>query len=78
MDKHLSNDDLLICKYATVTTDNFGMCVPACTLCDGIPCDQVLRFGDEACKYEPEEEDDNNKPYPWELPDEEYQRRFDR
>ena len=55
--KHITTDDLYMCKYATATTDNDGFTVPACTLCNGMGCEEVLRFADECCKYTPEAHD---------------------
>lgn len=59
MAKYLTDTDLYMCKHATTTTDKDGFCVPACTLCNGMACEMVLHYGDEGCKYEPEEPHEN-------------------
>lgn len=45
-----TDDKLYMCKYATAGEDKDGFTVPFCTLC-GLSCEDVLRYGDEGCKY---------------------------
>ena len=53
----ITDSDLYMCKYSTSKKDNCGCFVPYCTLSD-LPCDDVLRYADKACKYTKEEEKD--------------------
>ena len=53
---HITTDDLYMCKHCVASEDSYGMMIPACGLNYGLPCDDVLRYGDEGCKYEREEE----------------------
>lgn len=50
MTGYLTEADLYMCKYATAREDKDGFIVPYCKLC-GLSCDDVLRYGDEGCKY---------------------------
>ena len=44
----MTNDDIWKCKYVTAGEDKDGITVPCCTLC-GMPCEDVLRYGDDGC-----------------------------
>ena len=46
----MTDDELYLCKYASAGEDQDGFTVSYCTLCD-MPCDDVLRYGDDGCKY---------------------------
>ena len=46
----MTDDELYMCKYSTAGEDQDGFTVPFCTLSD-MPCDDVLRYGDEGCIY---------------------------
>ena len=50
MNQFFSEGDLWQCKYASAGEDKDGITVPWCTLQD-FPCEDVLRFADEACKF---------------------------
>ena len=43
--------ELYMCKYAGAGVDDDGYTIPWCTLND-LSCDNVLRYGDEGCKYQ--------------------------
>lgn len=47
----LTTDEMLMCKHATIGRDGDAFCVPACGLCDGMLCEDVMRMSD-ACEYE--------------------------
>ena len=47
---YLKDDDLWACKYVDAKEDDECFTVPHCSLC-GLPCDDVLRYGDEGCRY---------------------------
>lgn len=46
----MSEFELWMCKYAGAGEDKDGITIPWCTLND-LPCEDVLRYGDEGCKY---------------------------
>ena len=46
----MREEDLLLCKHVTAGEDADGITVPVCGLC-GLPCMDVLRYGDEGCEY---------------------------
>lgn len=46
----MTDAELFLCIYATAGEDEEGFTVPVCTLSE-LPCDVVLRYGDEGCKY---------------------------
>lgn len=58
MSKYLTDGDLYMCKHCVASDDIYGMTIPACCLNQGLPCDDVLRYGDDGCKYERAEERD--------------------
>ena len=45
-------DDFYMCKYCTIILNDTNGMVPACELNQNIPCEDVLQYGDEGCKYE--------------------------
>ena len=46
----MTDDEMYMCKYSTAGEDQDGFTVPYCTLCN-LPCEMVLRYGDEGCIY---------------------------
>lgn len=61
--EYFEDVDFYMCKNVEAGTDSYGQMIPCCKL-SGLPCDEVLRNGDEGCKYEYEEPHDN-PPFPW-------------
>ena len=60
----MSESDLWHCKHVTAGMDSYEMSVPFCKL-SNMPCEAVLQYADEACKYEriKEDEDNNDRGY---------------
>lgn len=49
-------ESLYLCKYCTAGEDANGIMIPWCSLND-LSCDDVLRYGDEGCRYIRQKED---------------------
>jgi hypothetical protein len=50
----ITETDMWLCDHVIAITDKDGMTIPACEK-SGLPCDQVLRYGDEDCELPGEE-----------------------
>jgi hypothetical protein len=51
----ITTDDMWSCKHCTAGIDDDGMTVPCCGK-SGIPCEDVLQYGDEDCDLQGDEE----------------------
>lgn len=49
----MSDTELFLCRHCTAGEDADGIMIPWCSLND-LSCDDVLRYGDEGCRYETE------------------------
>ena len=45
----ITETDMWLCDHVIAITDKDGMTIPACDK-SGLPCDQVLQYGDEDCE----------------------------
>lgn len=52
----MNDIELWVCKHCIAGEDAEGITVPWCSLND-MACDDVLRFGDDGCKYEEDDVD---------------------
>ena len=63
--QYLTNNDILLCKYVEIHNDHETGIYNVCSL-SGLPCEDVLRYSDENCKYERcEEPEDYVDPMDW-------------
>ena len=47
----ITENDMLNCKYCEYKADEDGFYEPHCSK-SGLPCDTVLRYGDEDCELQ--------------------------